>query len=192
MANQRHRDDRKIIQAFFNRDEDAIRMVDACYGKYLRTIAGNIVSDSRDCEECVFDAYLSAWNSIPPASPDNLLGYLISTVRRTAISMNRKKNARKRGKGILELPFDECENELPDGQDPIDFLEQQELSRIISEFVQSLPREKKYCFIARYYLGSSIKAIASELNLSEATIFRLLAEIRESLRTELQKGGIEV
>lgn len=46
------RDDSRIIQLFFSRDEKAIAQTDLYYGAYCRTIARNIVKNDSDAEEC--------------------------------------------------------------------------------------------------------------------------------------------
>ena len=58
--------DEEILDLYFSRSEDAIKETDKKYGKYLYTIAYNILRDERDCEECLNDTYLKAWNSFPP------------------------------------------------------------------------------------------------------------------------------
>ena len=68
-------DDEKIIELFFERSEQGIRELDIKYGKICRNLSYNIVNSRQDAEECVNDAYLGAWNAIPPVHPtQNLLG----------------------------------------------------------------------------------------------------------------------
>ena len=66
-------EDEKIIEMFFNRDQQAIHELDMKYGKICRNLSYNIVNSRLDAEECVNDAYLGAWNAIPPARPKPLL-----------------------------------------------------------------------------------------------------------------------
>ena len=61
--------DEKIIELFFARSEQGIRELDIKYGKVCRKLSYNIMSNRQDAEECVNDAYLGAWNAIPPAKP---------------------------------------------------------------------------------------------------------------------------
>ena len=63
-------EDEKIIELFFNRSKQAIRELDIKYGRICRRLSYQIVNDRQNAEECVNDAYLGAWNSIPPARPD--------------------------------------------------------------------------------------------------------------------------
>ena len=69
-------DDEKIIELFFERSEQGIRELDMKYGKICHNLSYNIVNSRQDAEECVNDAYLGAWNAIPPARPNPLLSYL--------------------------------------------------------------------------------------------------------------------
>ena len=62
-------EDEKIIALFFERSEQAICELDKKYAKICCKLACNIVNDIRDAEECVNDAYLGAWNAIPPEKP---------------------------------------------------------------------------------------------------------------------------
>ena len=68
-------DDEKIIELFFERSEQGIRELDMKYGKICHNLSYNIVNSRRDAEECVNDAYLGAWNAIPPVHPNPLLSY---------------------------------------------------------------------------------------------------------------------
>ena len=69
-------EDEKIVELFFERSEQAIQELGNKYGKVCRKLSYNIVNNMQDAEECVNDAYLGAWNAIPPEKPDPLLTYL--------------------------------------------------------------------------------------------------------------------
>ena len=44
-------------------------------------------SPFRDAEECVNDAYLGAWNAIPPVHPNPLLSYIVKIVRNISLKI---------------------------------------------------------------------------------------------------------
>ena len=77
--------DEEIMDLFFARSEQAIRELDTKYGKICHKLSYNILNNRRDAEECVNDAYLGAWNAIPPARPDPLLAYLVKIVRNLSL-----------------------------------------------------------------------------------------------------------
>ena len=68
-------EDTKIIELFCERQEQAIVELSNKYGPACQKVASNILNDLRDIEECVNDAYLGAWNTIPPQIPNPLKGY---------------------------------------------------------------------------------------------------------------------
>ena len=68
-------EDSKIIKLFFDRSEEAITELSEKYGKVCKSVAENILNNHRDSEECVNDAFLAVWNTIPPQHPEHLLSY---------------------------------------------------------------------------------------------------------------------
>ena len=62
-------DDRQIIALYNERSEAALSETAKKYGRYCRSIAYNILSNEEDCEECVNDTWLKAWEAIPPQCP---------------------------------------------------------------------------------------------------------------------------
>ena len=62
-------DDSEIIALFFERSERAIDELTRKYGPAARRLAGNILGDGRDAEECLNDGCFALWNAIPPARP---------------------------------------------------------------------------------------------------------------------------
>jgi RNA polymerase sigma-70 factor (ECF subfamily) len=89
-------EDKKIIELFFARSETAIRELDNKYGKICKKLSQNIVNNRQDAEECVNDAYLGVWNSIPPETPDPLLAYVCKIVRNISLKTYYRKEAAKR------------------------------------------------------------------------------------------------
>lgn len=73
-------EDEEIIELFLARSEQGIRELDGKYGKACSRLSYNIVNNTQDAEECVNDAYLGAWNAIPPARPNTLLSYILNYV----------------------------------------------------------------------------------------------------------------
>ena len=73
-------EDDKIIEMFFARSEQAIRELDNKYGRACYKLSYNIVNNRQDAEECVNEAYLGAWNAIPPVRPAPLLSYIVKIV----------------------------------------------------------------------------------------------------------------
>lgn len=66
----------KIIELFFERSEQAIIELSNKYGSACSKVAFNILNDKQDTEECVNDAYLGTWNTIPPQKQTIIKLYL--------------------------------------------------------------------------------------------------------------------
>ena len=62
-------DDKQIVDLYWSRDEAAVRETAAKYGSYCGRVAGGILADWQDMEECVSDTWLGAWNAMPPHRP---------------------------------------------------------------------------------------------------------------------------
>lgn len=88
-------EDKKIIELFFDRSEQAISELDTKYGKFCHNLSYNILKNRQDAEECVSDAYLGAWNAIPPQKPDPLLSFLLKIVRNISIMRYHSNTAIK-------------------------------------------------------------------------------------------------
>ena len=180
--------DGEIIELYFRRDERAISETDAKYGKYLFSVAYNVVHDRLDCEECLNDTYLDAWNAMPPERPAALKAFLAIIMRRRAIDRYKAEKRKKRIPSELTVSLSELEFALSDDT-PQSELEAEELCRIISDFVRSLPERRAYIFMSRYYAARPIREIANKLCVSESTVNKELALIRQSLRKMLESEG---
>ena len=53
-------EDARIVQLYWERNEQAISATADKYGAYCASIARNILGDPEDVEECVSDTYLRA------------------------------------------------------------------------------------------------------------------------------------
>lgn len=90
-------EDKAIVDLFFARSETAIEETQKKYGRYCHAIAKGILPCEEDAKECVSDAYVGAWNSIPPQKPENLATYLGKLTRNASLDRLRERKAKKRG-----------------------------------------------------------------------------------------------
>ncbi len=94
-------DDQAILNLYFERSEAAIVQTDIKYGAYCYSIAYHILSDREDSEESVNDAYLAAWNNIPPRRPSVFSTFLGKITRNISINRWQARSAYKRGGGEI-------------------------------------------------------------------------------------------
>ena len=176
--------DEKIIELFFERSEQGIRELDIKYGKVCHKLSYNIVSNRQDAEECVNDAYLGAWNAIPPAKPDPLLTYICKIVRNISLKIYYRKEAANRSSHYT-IAMEEIEACIADPNTVEAEIEARELARIIEAFLDTLTFENRVIFMRRYWFADSYKSIAELVGLSEKNISVRLTRIREKMKQYL-------
>jgi len=184
-------DDKKIIELFYERSEQAITELSKKYGLLCEKIADNILNNHLDAEECVNDAYLAVWNTIPPQNPDSLVSYVCSIVRNQAIKKYHENTALKRN-SIYDTSLDELEEVLPSSASVEGELEAKEVSAMIDRFLETLDKQSRTMFIRRYWYSDSIEEIALSFKTSKHYISVRLSRIRKTLKKHLVKEGVSV
>lgn len=180
--------DERIVALYWSRSEDAITETAAKYGNYCRSIAYGILCDSEDAEESVNDTYLDAWDAMPPHRPTALSTFLGKITRRISIDRWRTKHADKRGGGQLPLVLDElAECASPDNVETV--IEQQDMARIITAFLDTLPPTERRVFLCRYWFLQSTTDIAKSFGFSESKTVSMLYRTRNKLRVLLEGEG---
>lgn len=182
-------EDREILDLLFDRSQQGIDELQKKYGEKLRRLAENLLQNSWDAEECVNDACLAAWNSIPPARPEPLLPWLYKTVRNLAINRFHRSTAQKRGGFTFDAAFDELENMLVSDRRPEDALEAKELAKLLERFLGKLSPRDRALFLGRYWFGEACDTLAMRLNITENNCAVRLSRIRKKLRAYLIKKG---
>ncbi|MBR6108245.1 MAG: sigma-70 family RNA polymerase sigma factor [Clostridia bacterium] len=183
-------DDRRIIELYFNRDEQAIKESKDKYGPYCFAVAKNILGSAEDAEECVSTALLKAWNSIPPNRPGSLKLYLAKLTRRASLDRADLNNALKRGGGELPLVLDELRETASDGRDPLSELEAKELASAVNAFLRTLPELDRNLFIRRCFFAEAVPDIAERYGISRGAADARLSRTRKKLRAYLEKEGL--
>ena len=180
--------DKVIVQKFWDRDERAISESKKRYENYCLYIANNILSDRQDAEECLNDALLAAWNSIPPQKPKNLRTYLGKLIREIAIDRWRKNKAQKRISSEFLVSLDELEGII--GENEVDSsIEEAELSRLISLFLRSVRETERNVFVRRYWYCDSIRSICGRYGFGKSKVLMMLKRMRDKLTEYLKKEG---
>lgn len=207
-------DDSVLIDRFFDRDESAIGQLKEKYGKLCLKVAGNILPDERDARECVNDAYLRIWNTIPPKRPDSLSAYAAALTRNAALDRYDYNNAAMRSSALTSA-FEELEGDALFGDRSAEdsgaagvcdiggeasnvqgvmisdgFREK--FSAVLNSFLRGLKKEARVFFVRRYWYGQSIGEIASAYHVSEEKVKASIFRTRKKLRETLEKEGIEI
>ena len=185
-------DDEKIVELYFKRDEKAIEETDFKYRKHLFSVAYNIIHDRLDCEECLNDTYLGAWNAMPPSRPNVLKAFLTVIARRTAIKRYHSNLRKKLIPSEMTVSLSELEDFVENDENVDAAFDAERLGRVISDFVRSLSERRQFIFMSRYYVADPIDTIASDLSLSRSMVNKELAAIREALKEKLESEGYSI
>ncbi len=182
-------EDGQIVELFLARDETAIGSAAEKYGLRLRALARRIVREPRTAEECENDAYLAAWNAIPPHEPrDYLYAFLARLVRNIALNRCRDRERLKRAAFVSELSreMEEC---IPAPDDLESRLDDMALKEALDRFLGTLHEEKRNIFLRRYWYMDSVEEIARRFGMSRSRVKTTLYRIRNQLREYLKKEG---
>ena len=178
-------EDREILTLFQQRNQGAIPALEEQYGRRLRALAGRLLGNPQDAEECVSDTYLAAWNAIPPEEPRSLFAYLAAICRNRALNHLDRERAQKRQGEVVALT-QELELCIPDIR-----REQEQSAREIGEalnrFLAGLGEEPRRLFLRRYWYAQTIREIAQACGVSESKVKMSLLRTRKKLREFLEK-----
>ncbi len=183
--------DEKIIELFFSRSEQAINELDMKYGKVFHKTSYNILKNELDAEECVNDAYLGTWNTIPPTKPNSLLAYVCQIVRNVSLKRYYIKKAIKRN-STYDIAMEELDACLSSPNTVEDEITTKELARIIENFLDTLSTENRVIFLQRYWFSDSYSDIAKKVGISEKSVSVRLARIRKRMREYLVEREVLV
>ena len=181
-------EDSKIIALFFARSEQAITELSIKYGKLCMRIANNILGNHQDAEECVNDAYMGAWNTIPPQKPNPLQAYICRIVRNVSITRYHANTALKRN-SHYDVALEELEYCLVSAETVDSRLNAKELSHLLDRFLATLDTRSRVMFMRRYWYSDSVANIASAFRMRPNSVSVQLSRIRNKLRKFLIQEG---
>lgn len=182
-------EDSAIIELFFARSEQAIVELEEKYGYVCKKVSANILNSERDVEECVNDAYLATWNTIPPKNPEHLLGYVCKLVRNLSLKRYHSNTAQKRNR-FYDVTLDEFAECISEKKTIEEEVLVKELSQQINEFLASLGQKDRILFVRRYWYGDSVSEIGKYVHMRSNHVSVRLSRVREKLRQYLRKEGL--
>ena len=185
------RTDQEILALGQARDQEAIAAMAEKYGAYCHTVARNVLGNDADAEECVNDAYLGAWNAIPPERPERLPAYVCRIVRNAALSRRRRDGAQKRG-GNYTVALSELEGCIAAPEDSQSALDAKELTAALERFLDTLSEENRVIFLRRYWFADKCADIGRRVGLSEKAVTVRLTRLRKQLKKYLAEQEVYV
>ena len=180
-------EDREIVELYWQRDQRALAETAESVEAYCFSIANNILMDPEDARECVNDAYLAAWNAIPPHRPERLAPFVGKLTRRIAVNRLEQRLAARRGGGETALALEELGDCISGGEGIEENVEAAELSAAINRFLRRLPSAQRDVFICRYWYLDPIESISLQFGFTPSKVKSMLFRTRQKLQKYLKK-----
>ena len=182
-------EDHEILALLFRRDAAAVDAMQEKYGALLRALAGRILYDPRDAEECLNDALLQAWHVIPARQPRSLPAFLSVLVRQGALDRRRRQTAEKRGGTAYDLSLDELSDCVGGTETDLSELA---LTQAIEAYLRTVSPAMRSAFLRRYFAAEPLAEIAAALHCSQSRVKSMLLRARNGLRAYLEKEGFDL
>ena len=182
-------EDEKIIEMFFDRSETAIEELSKKYGRLCLYLANNILGQPQEAEECVNDAYLGVWNSIPPQRPQYLRSFVGRIVHHLACKRYEKEQAQKR-QSNYGISLEELSELVPDTFSVEDTVQTELLKKSINAFLSEQEPLNRVLFVRRYWMADSCEQLSALTGLKEGAVRTRLSRTRQKLKAYLTKKGV--
>lgn len=184
-------EDSKIVELYWQRDENALVLTSAKYGPYCRTIADNILHNEYDAEECLNDTYIGAWNSMPNHRPERLRHYLGKMTKWIALNRLDEKRSQKRGgNAAADISLNELIDYVPSDKTIEERVELKEFCVAVNHFLSHLSPVERQLFLARYWFAAPVAEIAYKFGFSQSKVKSQLMRTRNKLRRYLEEEGL--
>ena len=186
-----------LVRAAEAGDQKALtELYNLSYNDVYRT-ALFLVRDEDTALDILQDSYIKAFSGLNTLSdPEKFFPWIKRIAHNMAVDRLRKKTpevfsamTENEDDPPPEFRDDRTEN-LPDAS-----LDQKETARLVREILNSLPDEQRTCITLYYYEEMSVKEIASELGIPEATVKSRLQYGRKKIEAavrDLEKKGTKL
>ena len=180
--------DRRIIDAAIAGDNQALtELYNRTYNSVYHTVKF-LVKDEDAALDIVQDSYLGAFRHLSQLQDAEKFGPWMKR-----IAHNRAVDYLRSSKTVLfsEMVSDDSDemldfaDERPDNLPDV-AMDRQETARLLKEMLDSLPEDQRACVTMFYYEQLSVKEIAQELEIPEATVKSRLKYGREKIETQVR------
>lgn len=182
-------EDHMIIELFYERSEKAIDELAKKYGRLCKAVALRIIGNEQDAEECINDAYLAVWNTIPPQHPAHLSAYSVAITRNQSLKRYRSNTSKKRN-SYYDTLLDEMSECLASNISVEDEILLKEMKECINEFLGKCKQIDRVIFVKRYWFCMEIGEISRQLKVSDNYVQVHLHRTRKKCRDYLGKVGL--
>jgi RNA polymerase sigma-70 factor (ECF subfamily) len=176
-----YENDIQLWQRLKDKDPLAFEFIYARYRKWLAITAYGILQDEAAAQDLVQNFFIALWQMDLSKSADltgPIKNFLFVSIRNRCLNQIKSDDRRKRRFAKVQLPA---------GYDPPNnILENKELRKQLSTAMSQLPSVRAKVFQLGYLHQLTRQEIASQLNISEATVKNHMALALKDLRSLLK------
>lgn len=171
--------DRDLVVAMAAGDAEALRSLNARYGRMLAGLARRFLSNESDAEEVVADVLWQAWREARTfdATRASVSVWLVTLARSRAIDRLRSNRARKPPPG--EQPAAEP------AQDPASDIDQAKRARVVRAALARLDAHERTALQLAYFSDLSQSEVAEKLGIPLGTVKTRMRSAMIKLRDAL-------
>ncbi|MBE5996823.1 MAG: sigma-70 family RNA polymerase sigma factor [Lachnospiraceae bacterium] len=180
--------DQQLVAAAAAGDNHAItELYNRTYSSVYHTVKF-LIKDDDTALDIVQDSYLSAFRHLATLKEADKFGPWVKR-----IAHNRAVDYLRRAKPVMfsEMVSDDSEETVDFADDrpensPDMVIDRQETARLMGEILDSLPEDQRACVTMYYYEQLSVKEIAEELDIPEATVKSRLIYGRNKIESQVR------
>ncbi len=169
--------DETIIELIRARRDDGLELLQEKYAGLMRYVAGGILQNPDDTEECISDICMKVWHSIERYREEKgkFSTWLTVISRNTALTYLHRKGT----KHATLNENTQC------ASSPEEEVLRREHAEELKQALSVLTTEEQHIFYRKYYYLQQIAQIAAELGLTERSVEGKLYRIRKKLQKRL-------
>jgi RNA polymerase sigma-70 factor (ECF subfamily) len=183
--------DSKLIVALQGGDNHAFERLVREYSPRMLATARRLLSDETEAQDCVQEAFLSAFRAIGQFEHKAALATWLHRITINAVLQKLRKEQRQREESIEPLlpQFDQNgRREEPCwgfSQSVEQIIEQQNLRELVTAKIAELPDQYRIVLVLRDVEGLDTREVAGALGVSESVVKTRLHRARSALKTLL-------
>jgi RNA polymerase sigma-70 factor (ECF subfamily) len=183
-------DEQALIASARKGDARAFNQLVLLYQSMAYNVAFRILSDQDAAADATQDAFLSAFKAIRRFRGGSFKAWLLRIVTNACYDQLRVKKRRPTS-SLDDLPVEADHTPyLHDpAEQPDEYLQRQELNRMIQDGISSLPVQQRMVVVLSDVQGLSYQEIAQAMGISLGTVKSRLSRGRASLRDHLVQQG---
>jgi RNA polymerase sigma-70 factor (family 1) len=181
-------DDKTLFASIAEGDEQAFLVLFERYAPLIRPFARHITHSERDAEDIIQETFIRIWLYRDKLTEiQNVKSWVFTVAAHEGMRYMRQKLTYEKKMGQL------ANHSLkPVEASPLDFVQRNEISRLVKEAVNAMPPQRKLIYQMSREQGLKPATIAAQMVLSVGTVKNVLSLALKEIREHLVRSGISL